>query len=321
MPLVNGHLALVDAPWALTAIAQKQFWPQTDLASFGDGRTREVLSVIISNWDVPGTFVRKPARECSRDEIQAEVWAQLKAHVRSRQLRDASLVDCVSGRQHRASAGRHVVNHEPLLINTAGSWAYRPEAVTRIRQPLSGGRLRAHEHRYRHHGVGQRGGAAGGQWHPRRAGAAATPCAVWELRRAGAVQAAPGAGPAAASSAASRTSLGERRRRHDVATPTTRWSSAPDWAGCWRRPRSPSRAARSWCWSGCATSAAASPRSTRTAARSPPARCTWRRTAAAVRWHARCASWACRSTSSRATCLASFFYRGEHVHVESDRGT
>ena len=50
-------------------------------ASFGDGRTREVLSVIISNWDVPGTFVNKPARECSRDEIQAEVWAQLKAHV------------------------------------------------------------------------------------------------------------------------------------------------------------------------------------------------------------------------------------------------
>ena len=25
-----------------------------------------------------------------------------------------------------------MVNHEPLLINTAGSWRYRPEAVTRI---------------------------------------------------------------------------------------------------------------------------------------------------------------------------------------------
>ena len=32
VPIVNGHLALVDAPWALTAIAQKQFWPRTDLA-------------------------------------------------------------------------------------------------------------------------------------------------------------------------------------------------------------------------------------------------------------------------------------------------
>jgi uncharacterized protein with NAD-binding domain and iron-sulfur cluster len=32
--------------------------------------------------------------------------------------------------EHQAD-GR-VVNHEPLLINTAGSWASRPEAVTRI---------------------------------------------------------------------------------------------------------------------------------------------------------------------------------------------
>jgi 15-cis-phytoene desaturase len=128
-PLVNGHLALVDAPWALTAIAQKQFWPKTNLANFGDGRTRDVLSVIISNWDVPGAFVKKPARECTRAEIQAEVWAQLKAH---RALGDVSLVHAylADSIEHRADGS--VVNHEPLLINTAGSWAYRPEAVTRI---------------------------------------------------------------------------------------------------------------------------------------------------------------------------------------------
>jgi 15-cis-phytoene desaturase len=135
MPVVNGHLAMVDAPWALTAISQKQFWPRTDLRDFGDGRTREVLSVIVSNWDVPGTFVGKPARECSRAEIQAEVWAQLKAHVNTRgsqTLRDASLVDwyLADSIEHRADGT--VVNHEPLLINTAGSWTYRPEAVTRV---------------------------------------------------------------------------------------------------------------------------------------------------------------------------------------------
>jgi 15-cis-phytoene desaturase len=135
MPLVNGHLALVDAPWALTAISQKQFWPNIDLANFGDGRAREVLSVIISNWDEPGAFVNKPARECSRDEIQAEVWAQLKAHVNARgvqTLRDAALVTAylADSIEHRPDGT--LVNHEPLLINTAGSWAYRPEAVTRI---------------------------------------------------------------------------------------------------------------------------------------------------------------------------------------------
>jgi uncharacterized protein with NAD-binding domain and iron-sulfur cluster len=135
VPIVHGHLALVDAPWALTAIAQKQFWPHADLAGFGDGRVREVLSVVVSDWDTPGTFVARPARECSREEIRAEVWAQLKAHVNGRGrglLRDAAVVDwfLADSIEHRADGV--VVNHEPLLINTAGSWRYRPEAVTGI---------------------------------------------------------------------------------------------------------------------------------------------------------------------------------------------
>ena len=63
------------------------------------------------------------------------MWAQLKAHVNGRgrgPLRDAALVDwCLADSiEHRADGA--VVNHEPLLINTAGSWRYRPEAVTRI---------------------------------------------------------------------------------------------------------------------------------------------------------------------------------------------
>jgi 15-cis-phytoene desaturase len=134
-PIVHGHLALVDAPWALTAISQKQFWPTINLADFGDGRVRDVLSVIVSNWDVRGTFVRKPARECSRDEIQAEVWAQLKAHVNGRSpysLRDTSLVDWYLADSIEHHPDGSVSNREPLLINTAGSWRHRPEAVTGI---------------------------------------------------------------------------------------------------------------------------------------------------------------------------------------------
>ncbi len=129
-PVVNGHLALVDAPWALTAIAQKQFWPGTDLHAFGNGHTREVLSVIVSNWDVPGTFINKPARECSRDEIRAEVWAQLRAHVP--ELPSNCVVDWYLADSIEHLPDGTIVNHEPLLINTAGSWEYRPEAVTRL---------------------------------------------------------------------------------------------------------------------------------------------------------------------------------------------
>jgi uncharacterized protein with NAD-binding domain and iron-sulfur cluster len=63
------------------------------------------------------------------------VWAQLQAHVNrhgSDTLRNAALVDwyLADSIEHLPDGG--VVNHEPLLINTAGSWRYRPEAVTRI---------------------------------------------------------------------------------------------------------------------------------------------------------------------------------------------
>jgi 15-cis-phytoene desaturase len=132
LPIINGHIALVDAPWALTGISQKQFWPNTDLSEFGDGRTRDVLSVIISNWDAPGTFVQKPARDCTRAEIQAEVWAQLRAHLGPRELRDSSMVHCYLADSIEHGVDGTVNNREPLLINTAGSWAYRPEAVTSI---------------------------------------------------------------------------------------------------------------------------------------------------------------------------------------------
>src|SRR5262249_5691436 len=135
LALVNGHLVLVDAPWALTAISQKQFWPTTNLAEFGDGRTREVLSVIVSNWDAPGTFVGKSVRDCPPEEIQAEVWLQLQAHVNrpgASVLPDDAFVHCYLADSIEHPADRGAVSHEPLMINTAGSWEYRPEAITRI---------------------------------------------------------------------------------------------------------------------------------------------------------------------------------------------
>ena len=77
----------------------------------------------------------KPAMQCSPSEIRDEVWAQLKLHLDdpgSDQLEDANLLgffldpDIVFPNPTRAT------NLEPLLINTAGSWTQRPNAVTAI---------------------------------------------------------------------------------------------------------------------------------------------------------------------------------------------
>src|SRR5262245_63363104 len=81
VPLVRGHTFYPDAPWALTSISQPQFW--RDLGNFrrlyGSGEVGGVLSIDVSDWDTPGTFVPKIAKECTREEVAREIWEQLKA--------------------------------------------------------------------------------------------------------------------------------------------------------------------------------------------------------------------------------------------------
>ncbi len=56
-----------------------QFWDVRDFSrDYGDGQAHECLSTIISEWDKPGILYGKTARECTKDEIVAELWAQLK---------------------------------------------------------------------------------------------------------------------------------------------------------------------------------------------------------------------------------------------------
>ena len=81
VPLVHGHVIYIDSPWALTSISQAQFWPGVDLAARGNGQVHGILSVDVSEWEQPGMLYGKPAMQCSKSEIVAEVWAQLKAHL------------------------------------------------------------------------------------------------------------------------------------------------------------------------------------------------------------------------------------------------
>jgi hypothetical protein len=132
--LSKGHLLVTGCPWALTAISQKQFWPEVDLSRFGDGTVDGILSVDISNWDAPGDHCRKSARECTAEEIIAEVWEELKRHLNDSgevHLEDHNVVHAFLADSCRRRDGQWI-NDEPLLINTAGSWKHRPPAVTNI---------------------------------------------------------------------------------------------------------------------------------------------------------------------------------------------
>jgi 15-cis-phytoene desaturase len=134
-PLVNGHAIYLDSPWALTSISQRQFWNKVDFSQFGDGKVRGILSVDISEWEQPGIVFGKPARECTAQEIKEEVWAQLKQHLNdtgSQVIDDANLLAWFLDPDIEFPNPSAATNAEPLLINTAGSLQYRPEAQVEL---------------------------------------------------------------------------------------------------------------------------------------------------------------------------------------------
>ena len=136
VPLEFGHSLYADSPWALTSISQHQFWKCVDLVAFGDGNVGGILSVDISDWEVPGVLFGKTAKQCSAEEIEKETWAQIQQHVNvsgAEVLRDQNLLrwfldpDVVFPNPQGVT-----VNLEPLMTNTSGSLQYRPEAFTEI---------------------------------------------------------------------------------------------------------------------------------------------------------------------------------------------
>lgn len=79
--ITKGHITFIDSPWALTALTQAQFWPSRDFPrDYGDGSVVDCLSIDISNWDKPGMLYKKTAKQCSPEEIAAEVLAQVRYH-------------------------------------------------------------------------------------------------------------------------------------------------------------------------------------------------------------------------------------------------
>lgn len=139
VPLVRGHTFYPDSPWALTTISQPQFWRDLGLfrKTYGDGEVGGLISVDISDWNTPGTFVPKTAKQCTPDEIAKEVWGQLKAALNGPNpgedvLRDELLHSYHLDDDLDYTAGVPPKNHSRLLVHPPGSWALRPDPGTAI---------------------------------------------------------------------------------------------------------------------------------------------------------------------------------------------
>ncbi len=139
VPLVAGHTFYPDSPWALTTISQPQFWRDLGLfrRRYGDGEVGGLISVDISDWTTPGTFVTKPANQCTKDEIAKEIWEQLKAALNGSATDAKTLDDSLLASWHLDddidySAGIPPINHSRLLVHPPGAWALRPDATTAL---------------------------------------------------------------------------------------------------------------------------------------------------------------------------------------------
>lgn len=136
VPLTHGHIIFMDSPWALTAVSQKQFWQDINFENWGDGRTKGLLSVDISEWNKPGLNGRT-AMQCTRQQIADEVWVQMKRSLNvdgQTPLRDEDVhywfldPDIIDA----AGNAEYIEDVEPLLVNRVNTWRLRPDAATGI---------------------------------------------------------------------------------------------------------------------------------------------------------------------------------------------
>lgn len=134
IPINKGHISFADSPWAITSISQGQFWSR-DLSKYGNGTVRDIISADVSNWDAPGILYGKTARQCTKQQIFDEVWAQMARSLDEDFvfLQDADIVDRFLDPAIKFGPdGTPVDNAEPLLVNTVGLWAKRPAAATKV---------------------------------------------------------------------------------------------------------------------------------------------------------------------------------------------
>lgn len=131
---VAGHANFVSAPSALTSVSQAQFF-RRPLAAYGDGSAEGCLSVDISDWESPGAGGVPLRALGSAEAVMRDVRQQLRQSLSpdlARSIDDENLAAWFLDSDIRFPNPSDAVNLEPLLINTQGSWADRPDAVTDI---------------------------------------------------------------------------------------------------------------------------------------------------------------------------------------------
>ncbi|WP_437604578.1 NAD(P)-binding protein [Sorangium sp. So ce834] len=134
--LVRGHVYFPDTEWGLSAVSQSQFWVGKHFDAITP-RIRGVLSVDIGSCCRRSSFTGKSLMDSSPDEIQREVWRQIKDSLRTIRGAAAPVTNLPlpeplyyhldSNLVFAGSALR--ANRTPFLINRVGDWDNRPRCM------------------------------------------------------------------------------------------------------------------------------------------------------------------------------------------------
>ena len=142
--LLRGHLLLTSTEWALSSINQSGLW-ETQKVLDPDGHI-SVLSVDIGDFNTPSRHLvdefgrGKAARDCTADEIAAEVWRQIVTALTSDDAESAGdkVMPCpawyaldrslIMSDGPGQGQGRIVRNESPYLVPIVGDWTNRPGA-------------------------------------------------------------------------------------------------------------------------------------------------------------------------------------------------
>ncbi|ULP39017.1 NAD(P)-binding protein [Mycolicibacterium rufum] len=139
--LLRGHMYYAGAEWGLSSINQHGLWENRPQLT-RDGHVA-VLSVDIADFNTPSTHLvddlgrGKTARDCTPDEIAAEVWRQIVTALTNdaENVAEALLpwpvwyaLDRGLGMEHGPGqgTGRVVRNETPYLVPIVGDWENRP---------------------------------------------------------------------------------------------------------------------------------------------------------------------------------------------------
>lgn len=139
--LVRGHMLYAGTEWSLSSINQQGFWEKQPILD-RDGYVA-VLSVDIGDFNTPSSHLLddsgrgKAARDCTPDEIAAEVWRQIISALtgNDNSLADKAIpwpvwyaLDRGLRMEHGPGQGqgRVVRNETPYLVPIVGDWNNRP---------------------------------------------------------------------------------------------------------------------------------------------------------------------------------------------------